>query len=303
MSNPITTIDASPVSGSVPAGQDETALRDGWRSGGLAALRGELDRIDDAMHDLLMRRASVVEHVARAGKPAAFRPGREAAIIRRLLSRHQGALPPVSLVRIWRELLAGTTSMQGGFSLAVGDVEPGGAVTQLARAHFGALTPLRAYGSGEQAMADVAQGGASVAVLPFPSDRQQWWVSLMHHTPRLHVIGLLPFWKPRREAASATQALVVALTPPDASGDDASFLGLECGPEMSHARLSGVLSQAGLRPGLMVLPHRQDTSSVPVLVQVAGYLTDDDARLNKLDLVARRPVVLGSYAEPIVGAV
>ena len=84
----------------------------------------------------------------RAGRQASRLPSgkREASIIRRLLSRHQGALPPVSLVRIWRELLAGTTSMQGGFSLAVGDGEPDGAVTRLAREHFGALTPLRAYG-------------------------------------------------------------------------------------------------------------------------------------------------------------
>ena len=290
--------DVPAVSGSSATGQDEVAPQDGWRTGGLAALRGELDRLDDAMHDLLMQRAAVVEHVARAGKPAAFRPGREASIIRRLLGRHRGALPPAALVRIWRELLAATTSMQGGFSLAVGDGEPGGAVTQLARAHFGALTPLRAHGSAEQALADVSQGGASVAVLPFPSDGQRWWVSLMHHAPRLHVVGLLPFWRPWRQ--EGTQALVVASTPPDASGDDASFLGLECGSDVSRAWLSDALSQAGLQPGLMLLPRQQDAPGV--LVQVKGYLTDDDARLNKLNLVMRRPVVLGSYAEPIEGA-
>ncbi len=255
------------------------------------------------MHDLLMRRASVVEHVARAGKPAAFRPGREASIIRRLLSRHQGALPPASVVRIWRELLAGTTSMQGGFSLAVSDGEPGGAVTRRAREHFGALTPLRAYASAEQAMADVAQGGASVAVLPFPSDRQQWWVSLMHHAPRLHVIGLLPFWRPSQQEAPETQALVVASTPPDASGDDASLLALQCRAGVSRSRLSSVLSQAGLQPGWMLPPRQEDAPDAPVLAQVAGCLTEDDARLDRLDSVVRRPVVLGSYAEPIVGAV
>ena len=71
---------------------------------------------------------------------------------------------------------------------------------------------------------------------------------------------------------------------------------------MSHARLSGMLSQAGLQPGLM-LPCEEHAPGIPVLVEVRGYLTDDDARLDKLDLVLRRPVVLGSYAEPIVGAV
>jgi chorismate mutase len=77
-------------------GGDAIASPDGWRdseSRGLTALRAELDGIDDALHDLLMRRAGVVERVARAGKRGALRPGREAVIIRRLLGRHHGGLP------------------------------------------------------------------------------------------------------------------------------------------------------------------------------------------------------------------
>ena len=65
---------------------------DGWRPD-LAVLRARLDDLDDKMHDLLMERALVIESVARSGKPAAFRPGREAAILRRLLARHTGKLP------------------------------------------------------------------------------------------------------------------------------------------------------------------------------------------------------------------
>src|ERR1700761_8609776 len=147
MSSPVPTIEAT--------GAEEPAPLDGWRNGGLPALRAELDRIDDTIHDLLIQRAEVVEHVARSGKPAAFRPGREASIIRRLLSRHQGALPAASVVRIWRELLAGTTSMQGGFSVAVCDAEPGAPVTQLAREHFGALTPMGTHEGAGHALAEV----------------------------------------------------------------------------------------------------------------------------------------------------
>src|ERR1700689_3309800 len=117
MSSPVPTIEAT--------GKEEPAPQDGWRKGGLPALRAELDKIDDAIHDLLIRRAGAAEHVARSGKPAAFRPGREASIIRRLLGRHRGSMPSVALVRIWRELFAGTTAMQGEFTLAVCDADPG----------------------------------------------------------------------------------------------------------------------------------------------------------------------------------
>ena len=63
------------------------------RMAGLAAsprCARELDRIDDQLHALLMQRALVVEQVATSGKRGAFRPGREASIIRRLLRRHGG---------------------------------------------------------------------------------------------------------------------------------------------------------------------------------------------------------------------
>jgi chorismate mutase/prephenate dehydratase len=298
MSSSVSTADDAPAATAV----GEPSSEDDWRAGGLPALRGELDRIDTAVHDLLMQRARIVEYVARSGKPAAFRPGREASIIRRLLGRHQGALPAVAVVRIWRELLAGTTTMQGGFSLAVCDSVQGAPLTQLAREHFGALTPLRTFGSAGQALADVSQGAASVAVLPYPSDSDNWWVALLHHEPRLHVIARLPFWKPRPDGAPSAQALVVASTTADASEDDQSLVGLECDSDVSRARLSSELTGAGLKPLTMTLLRKQGSPTANVLVEVEGYLADDDARLSHLGSVLRRPIVLGSYAVPIAGA-
>src|SRR3954451_19600253 len=88
----------------------------------LAALRGEIDRLDDQLHDLVMRRAEVVASLAASrvkGGASPLRPGREAMILRRLLRRHHGDLPPGALVQLWREILASSSAMQGGFSVAV----------------------------------------------------------------------------------------------------------------------------------------------------------------------------------------
>ena len=297
MSSPVSTLDDAPAA----TGTGEPSPTDGWRTGGLPALRAELDRIDNAVHDLLMQRAEIVEYVARSGKPAAFRPGREASIVRRLLARHRGSLPPVALVRVWRELLASTTSMQGGFSLAVCDTDHGAPLTQLAREHFGALTPLRHYTSPGQALVDVSQGVAPVAVLPYPSEDDTWWVALLHHEPRLHIIGRLPFWKPRPDGAPAAQALVIAATSPDPSEEDRSFLGLECDSDVSRTRLSSELTAAGLKPETLMLARQPGSPVANVLVEIDGYLADDDARLRKLGSVLRRPIVLGSYAVPVGG--
>ena len=89
----------------------------------LSNLRDEIDQIDDALHDLLMRRADVVDQVkdAKADSGGAiFRPGREAEILRRLADRHSGTLPRDVIIRMWRELVSAFVSLQGPFSVSVG---------------------------------------------------------------------------------------------------------------------------------------------------------------------------------------
>jgi chorismate mutase / prephenate dehydratase len=282
-------------------------VEDHW-PGGLPALRAELDRLDDAMHALLLKRAKVVEHVARAGKRAAWRPGREASIVRRLLHNHSGSLPPQTVVRIWRELLAGTTAMQGPFALAVCEPKHDAAYTQVAREHFGALTPLHAFGSPAQAMAEVARGAAAVAVLPLPSEtdsaRDAWWTGLLQNEqPRIYVVARLPFWAaPRPDSAPHAQALVVATTAPDPSEADRSILGLELDMDVSRARLTSAFAAVGLQLGTVILRRTQGAPVAHALADVEGFITDDDPRLARLQSVQRPPLVLGAYAVPATGA-
>src|SRR3982751_109902 len=138
----------------------------------LAAVRAELDRVDDALHDTLMRRAELVAQVGALGAKGTvpLRPGRAAAIIRRLLARHHGGLAPSVIVRIWRELLAGTTSQQRPMLITVGEPASGPSLVALAREHFGALTPVAARTTPAQAIRDVSSGVATAGVLPLPAE-------------------------------------------------------------------------------------------------------------------------------------
>ncbi len=297
---------ANAPSAAMPASADAPAPQDGWRSD-LTSLRAELDGIDDAIHDLLMRRAEVVGVLAASRlktQGAALRPGREAQIIRRLLARHHGKLPPASVVRIWRELLAATTAMQGAHVIAVCETDPGGGTTQAAREHFGALTAMRVHSSPAQALADVSSGHASAAVLPMPSEtetsRAAWWTALLHKDePRIHVIARLPFWAPRPEGAPALPAMVIAAFPPDPSGADRSLLGLEMSLDVSRARLTGAVIAAGLRPEQIILRRDQGAQVAHALVEVDGAVAEDDSRLDAIAALLRRPIVLGFYAVPV----
>jgi chorismate mutase/prephenate dehydratase len=255
-----------------PLPTDAPPAEDGWRPD-LTALRARLDELDDKIHDLLMDRARVVENVARSGKAAAFRPGREAAILRRLLARHTGKLPPQTLVRMWREMLAGTTAMQTAVTVAVFDAARDGTLASLAREHFGFLTPAIMRVSEDAALHDVRTGSASVAVLPFPTEAAAWWPKLTATGTRLHIIGRLPFWAKRPANIPTADALVVGPNAPDASGADRSFIAT-----LDRASLASIT--------------RATHGSV---CEIEGMISDDDPRL------PAGAVVLGGYAIPVAG--
>jgi chorismate mutase/prephenate dehydratase len=271
----------------------------------LAALRAEIDRLDDTLHATLMRRAEVVAAVAglRAKRATPLRPGREAAIIRRLLARHHGALPRPAIVRLWRELLAATTAMQGRFALAVCETDPAEATVALAREHFGALTPLGRHCTAADAIRAVRQGAAAVAVLPMPAEDESdaaWWPALLRgEGPRLHIVGRLPFWAPRPEGAPRAQALVVSAADPDPSGEDRSLLGLELAAGTSRTRLGATLAAAGFAPRAIFLRRPDAAPVTQALVEVEGFVAEDDKRLPAIGPLPRPPVVLGAYAVPI----
>ncbi len=276
--------------------------------GELAALRAELDRLDDTLHDLLIERAVVVQRVGALGVKGAvpLRAGREASIIRRLLGRHHGAFPPGGVVRLWRELIGAMTSLQRPVRIAVSDAVADGPYVAAAREHFGALTPLRSYASPAQSIREVSGGLAVAAVLPLPREdegrRDAWWMALLHHDdPRIHVVARLPFWTARPEGAPRVQALVVSAAPPDESGMDRSLIGLELALETSRARLGTDLSAAGFVTGPVIVRRDVGSDVAHALVDVEGFVTDADVRLRQLRSVLRPPVVLGAYAVPIPG--
>jgi chorismate mutase len=269
----------------------------------LADLRQELDRLDDALHDTLMRRAEVVAQVGALGVkgPVPLRPGREAAIIRRLLSRHRGAFPPASLVCLWRELICGMTALQRPLRIAVG----GDAAASVAREHFGVLVPVHRATDEAVALRELRDGAAVAAVLPTPQQDEErpWWPALFDRAaPRIYVVARLPFWAPRPEGAAHVEAFVASVAAPDPSGTDRSLLGLaprpaageaRWRPELERAELQRAeLERAGFDAGTIV------TSGAQMLVDVAGFVADGDARLAALP----GAVVLGAYAVPVGGA-
>lgn len=213
----------------------------------LAALRQALDQVDDQLLDLLMRRADIVGDIRQLGDkgPVKLRPGREAAILRRLIARNVGGLPAETVVRVWRELFASSLSMQGNFSLAVG----GEALLPTAREHFGALTTMRVF-SAAAVLRNMAAGESLIGVVPWlGSDAANWFSAKPFVDGKLHIVARLPFWSDRRVGADVADALVISTLPPDPSGDDRSLILPHAGFEPDRWQSTGIPDPQWLKIG------------------------------------------------------
>jgi chorismate mutase/prephenate dehydratase len=278
----------------------------------LNALRGEIDAIDEEIHDLLMRRARVVEEVgaSKGDTESAHRPGREARIIRRLVDRHAGAFPKPALARVWREILAATVRLQGPFSVAVYEPENSWGFGDLARGHYGSLTPVTAHESAHRVIDEVMRAKATVGVLPIPGidDTAPWWPYLMSGdaaTPL--VIARLPFAGPGNSRTDGLEALVISRVSPEATGRDRSFIALDAEEGYALSSLGLSLAETGLPVTLTALWNDNEHRNTSVyLAEVDDFVATDDRRLklftDSTTLSVKRVVVLGSYAVPLTPA-
>src|SRR5262245_29861068 len=111
----------------------------------LAELRKEIDAIDEQVHRLLMARGDIIDRLIQVKQTqevgSAFRPAREASMMRELVKRHRGILPLDTIESIWRVIISTFTYVQAPFAVHA-DVSVGeSAMRDLARFHFGFNTP------------------------------------------------------------------------------------------------------------------------------------------------------------------
>jgi chorismate mutase / prephenate dehydratase len=276
----------------------------------LSELRRQIDEIDCELHDLIMGRTAIVQKIAevkgRAARSAHHLPGREAEVVRRLVARHKGAFPKPILVRIWRELISALIRLQGPFAVAAyaPDDRPGYA--DLARDHYGALTPVVGHASTGQVVSAVTEGSATVGVLPMPEqdDPDPWWRALVGNDPKLpRVIARLPFGAGNQRGLPC-EALVIALLAPESTGHDRSLVVAEAVHEISRSALKKTLAGLGFEPVLLQTWREPSGSDRRLyLIEVAGFSLPDDPRLSRLTEEHGEDLAqvwsIGGYAVPL----
>jgi chorismate mutase len=178
----------------------------------LAELRKEIDTIDEGMQRLLMQRGDIIDRLIQVKQTqeigSAFRPAREADMMRRLVERHRGILPLDTVESIWRVIISTFTYVQAPFAVHadVSISEP--AMRDSARFHFGFTVPYVAHFSATAAVEAVAKSKGDLALVSAISSRRPWWLTLeADGAPK--IIARLPFVE-RADHPAALPVFVVS---------------------------------------------------------------------------------------------
>jgi len=162
----------------------------------LEAVRARIDVLDAELMRLVDERSALAKRVGEIKREAgassellAIRPAREAQLIRALLKNERHAARPEMIVRIWRELIGESLSIQGPFHLAVWGGRNPARTVELARLRFGGAPSLTVVTEPEAALGTArTPGGVAVLALE-PGDR--WWGRLLAE-PKLSIFASLP---------------------------------------------------------------------------------------------------------------
>jgi chorismate mutase len=257
----------------------------------LADLRIKIDGIDEQMHALLIERSEVIDRLIAVKNTeetgSAFRPAREADMMRRLVKRHHGNLPLDTVESIWRVIISTFTYVQAPFAVHA-DLSAGDALMRdSARFHFGFTVAFVPHIGASSVVEAVTESRGDLGLIPAfaTAGAGPWWAALeFDSAPK--IIARLPFVE-RANHPAAMPVFVISRVAADAMVTETEVWSLR----VSGWSAAAVNAVAPLADVIAVPDRAFDGAGLLVSVErggigaVAGVLVKTGASIRSKTLV------------------
>lgn len=132
----------------------------------LSTVRRKIDALDARLVQLLSARAKLAQQAWQAkGGTAAYKPEREAQVLRRVRELNEGPLSGAALARLFTEIMSACRALED--QLAVAYLGPEGTFSQEAVVkHFGSATGSQSHATIDEVFRAVETGAAGYGVVP-----------------------------------------------------------------------------------------------------------------------------------------
>jgi chorismate mutase/prephenate dehydratase len=140
-------------------------MNDHKTSAELDRLRGEIDRLNDLLLEQLNERAKLAREVGMLKVGQAYRPEREAQVLRRVKERNQGPLSDETVALLFREIMSACLALERPVTVAY--LGPKGTFSERATLkHFGLAAEAMPTMSIDEVFRAVESGAADFGVVP-----------------------------------------------------------------------------------------------------------------------------------------
>ena len=131
----------------------------------LKQIRKRIDALDDRLVKLLSARARLAQRIGGLKQGAAYRPEREAQVLRRILAANRGPLAPGALARVYTEIMSACRALEDEMTVAY--LGPQGTFSQEAvTKHFGGGAATVPCGSIDEVFRQAETGAVGYGVVP-----------------------------------------------------------------------------------------------------------------------------------------
>lgn len=261
----------------------------------LQQLRQEIDTIDQEITDLLAKRIDVVKQVGHYKKannktPSFIRSAREATMVIDLIDKLKENYHPQAILNIWRTIIASSLSVEQGLEIVVySEHMEQHAGYWLARDYFGNFNPIDCVNSMDLLFKRLSAKSGIVAVLPYPSNEQNWWrLWLDHSSPKPKVFSIIPYIRVQN---INDRYLAIANLEPEDSGNETTLLAVKTG----HDIKSIMHKNANIK----ILVQESDNNAEYFLLEVAQYIHEEHTLFLDLKNQLGTIAIIGSYAQQL----
>jgi chorismate mutase len=272
----------------------------------LNTLRTRIDALDAQMHQLLIERGEIIDALIETKKSretgSAFRPAREASMMRMLAMRHHGSLPLETVEGIWRTMIGTFTWLQMPYGVHA-DTSLGASVIQdVARFHFGFSPTLTYHKTPQEVINAVQCSTGDVGIIRFePHATLPWWFALVGEgAPK--IIARLPFIERSQDSLRThpvgTSAFVISNPLNEGAVPDSILLSLALSTPLSASQ-----NEALRTKGCEVVCECLDKNKITLLIDGDCRHAPQHAVISAInDLLSplTPPQVVGSHARFMV---
>src|SRR5512141_1858650 len=246
------------------------------------------------MHRLLMERGEIIDRLIAVKKSqetgSAFRPAREAEMMRRLVKRHKGILPLDTAESIWRVIISTFTYVQAPFSVHA-DLSAGDALMrESARFHFGFTVPFVAHMGAAAVVAAVSRSKGDRGLVTAVAAAGAWW-SALEFDAAPKIIARLPFVE-RADHPAALPVFVLSRVAADAMATEAAVWSVR----VSGWGAGAAQALSALADFIAVPDRAFDGAALLITLPKAVTLEAISEALVKAGATVRSSALVGSHA-------